>query len=975
MMMHDPVLYSAKQYPKKWGIIQDDLRVSYEELITLSQFHANKILNDYSVPIGSAIGISMPKGWQQVVACLAISMAGCTFVPMSISEPPERQNKILEDAQIKLILTTKDIERTRDETHSTFQPPKLNPTDTAYIIYTSGTTGKPKGIAISHNNALNTILDINQRFEVNSEHTVLALSELNFDLAIYDIFGILAAGGCIIFPAPPHSKQPAEWLKLIYTHRINLWNSVPAYLELLKTHCQTEKHFNFLKNFKLILLSGDWISLDLARFIRSQAPATQLISLGGATEASIWSIYYKIDEVNPEWKSIPYGTPLSNQFIYILDENLQALAPGVIGDLYIGGMGVGQGYINNPKKTAESFILHPETEQIIYKTGDLAYYDPQGFTIFVGRKDHQVKINGYRIEIGEIEACLNHFKGIEKAIVSIANTESGTHLIIAHLLLKPQTLINESDLRAYIQNRIPHYMQVHHFRIINSIPLTSNGKIDRSQLTLSFGEPLTAILRQKHNFGTQRLIFAIAHILSIETQLIQLHDNFFNLGGDSIAALRLIGQLAEHGYQIDFNDILELKTIADLAIKMEESLPNEPQHVQPDPPPPHQLNDQYKVSPEQEGILFQCEYFSHPELYIGQVSIQVSETIEPQLFGNILNHVFSTHPLLRRGFDLDEEAISFTKDHIDMKSVYTIYHDIEPMSIYALERQKSFDLGTPPLIRCALSFNKIQPGTEIIVSFHHVLLDGISCITLTTFLYECYQNALRNTGSPPTLIDSIHTEKNLPQEQKQAYWTELLQDYKPLFPYYPHAENLKFSSKTFSIESLETDVLIMLWGWTLLRYDQTQNTCFGLVMSQDGFSKKSLGFFIKTPPFLMTLEENLANMLTKTKQQLNQLPRYGDTSLSEIRQWTHCPYDRYLYHSALIIDHYTRTKKQALGLNNIHTMGYTHYPLVATISEDDDHYKLKIDFHANLFSENQIDHLGGLFVENIKLMKQLNEKD
>ena len=294
---------------------------------------------------------------------------------------------------------------------------------------------------IDHRSVVNTVLDINQRFEVGpsdgpegpvSDHRILALSALSFDLSVYDIFGTLAAGATIVMPDARQHRDPAHWVDLLNTHRITLWNSVPALMALFLT--ELERHPHHVQSLRQVLLSGDWLPLSLPEQIQQAFPTAQVTSLGGATEASIWSIAYPIQTVDPTWSSIPYGRPLANQQWYILNENRQPCPLWVPGQLYIGGKGLAKGYWQQPEKTAEVFVPNPFVEGIgnrqqgignrqqatlpasysllpnsyslIYKTGDLGRYRPDGTIEFLGREDFQVKLNGYRIELGEIEAAL-----------------------------------------------------------------------------------------------------------------------------------------------------------------------------------------------------------------------------------------------------------------------------------------------------------------------------------------------------------------------------------------------------------------------------------------------------------------------------------------------------------------------------------------------------------------------------------------
>jgi SagB-type dehydrogenase family enzyme len=301
------------------------------------------------------------------------------------------------------------------------------------VIYTSGSTGLPKGVMIDHQGAVNTILDINQRFEVKADDRVLALSSLGFDLSVYDIFGILAAGGTIVIPEATAQRDPAQWAALMAQEQVTIWNSVPALMEMLVEYL--EGHSGHLpESLRLVLLSGDWIPVTLPDRIKALGEGIEVISLGGATEASIWSILSPIEEVEPGWKSIPYGKPMLNQRFHVFDGALEPRPVWVPGQLYIGGIGVAQGYWRDKEKTRISFITHPRTGERLYRTGDLGRYFPDGNIEFLGREDFQVKIQGYRIELGEIETVLTQHPMVQTGVVTAVGDPRGNKRLVAYVV-------------------------------------------------------------------------------------------------------------------------------------------------------------------------------------------------------------------------------------------------------------------------------------------------------------------------------------------------------------------------------------------------------------------------------------------------------------------------------------------------------------------------------------------------------------
>lgn len=377
---------------------------------------------------GKNIAIVLPKGVLQVAAILAILSTGNTYLPINCNQPVERIKAILLDANVERIFTDKehlelvpdlfvtecvseDI-RVRGVEPQNFEVPLDN---AAYIIFTSGSTGTPKGVVITHEAAMNTILDINKKFDVNYNDVFFGLANYSFDLSVYDLFGAFLAGATLVLPEEQHIQNPEYWKVLIEKHNISIWNSVPAQMQMLYENLKMNK--TNVSSLKVALLSGDWIPVPLAKGILNDYPHIKLVSLGGATECSIWSIYYPINAVRKGQRSIPYGKPLANQYFYVLDQNLEECPDYVPGKLYIAGKGLGKEYINAPELTSKKFLYHEKIGKRLYDTGDMGRYLSDGDIEILGRLDNQIKIHGHRIEIGEIEGALIQNPDIQSATV------------------------------------------------------------------------------------------------------------------------------------------------------------------------------------------------------------------------------------------------------------------------------------------------------------------------------------------------------------------------------------------------------------------------------------------------------------------------------------------------------------------------------------------------------------------------------
>jgi pyochelin synthetase len=418
-LLGDGFLAHALRSPERPAVVSERRSLTYGQLLA----HVAAVqaaLEDAGCTPADTVAVVMDKGWEQIAAVLGVHLAGGVYVPVDTTQPPARRAEILGAANARLALTQSWLaetaqrpDGTRPIVVDTLTPTELRdqvperraaPDDLAYVIFTSGSSGTPKGVMISHRSALNTVEDINERFGVQASDRVLALAHLGFDLSVYDIFGVLGCGGCLVLPDADRRGDPSHWAQLLAQHEVTIWNSVPAQMQMLEHYLQASDLD--IPSLRLALLSGDWIPVSLPDRIRRRLPGLRLISLGGATEAAIWSIFHPIEQVPADWRSIPYGKPLSNQSFHVLDQAFRPCPDWTVGELYIGGVGVALGYLGDPAKTAERFIEYPVSGQRLYRTGDFGRYLPDGSIEFLGREDRQVKIRGHRIELAEIEAAL-----------------------------------------------------------------------------------------------------------------------------------------------------------------------------------------------------------------------------------------------------------------------------------------------------------------------------------------------------------------------------------------------------------------------------------------------------------------------------------------------------------------------------------------------------------------------------------------
>jgi len=464
--IHSAVIAQSKRTPDATALVARNQNGTYTKILYKEMFaNALKVasaLDILGVGEGSLVAIVLPKGVNQIYATVGIQCVGGAYVPVGVHQPFERMKSIFETARISAVLT--------DETHrslfcsgvwkvltvedalscSPLDESKIveNPNSLAYIIFTSGTTGVPKGVMITHHAANNTIQDINARFNVGPGDTAIALSQLDFDLSVYDIFGILSAGGKLVVLSEDTKKEANVWKQIAIEQNVTLWNSVPALFEMFTIVAGDKANSIPLKT---VMLSGDWIPLPLFGTAKKMWPNSRFISLGGATEVSIWSVWYEVNELRPEWKSIPYGKALLNQKIKVMDENGKECPVGEAGELWIGGVGVAEGYLNQLELTQERFPV--ENGERWYRTGDKVRIMLDGNSEFLGRMDTQIKLGGYRIELGEIENVIKKKTDIVNAAAVVAENGTKKEIIAAVI-----PALNQEKKVKYNYNYTDNYM-------------------------------------------------------------------------------------------------------------------------------------------------------------------------------------------------------------------------------------------------------------------------------------------------------------------------------------------------------------------------------------------------------------------------------------------------------------------------------------------------------------------------------------
>jgi amino acid adenylation domain-containing protein len=531
-----------------------DTEITYRELDTAANHLAHHLIG-HGVRRGDRVGLVLRRTPELLTAILGVLKAGASYVPLDPNYPQERLTFMLSDADLRAVVTERavaesvpptevpvvdlvaDADLLRAESDARPELPVDSAEDIAYVIYTSGSTGTPKGIRLAHRGVVNNLTDLNRRFDIGPGDSALALSSPSFDMCVYETLGMLTSGGTVVLPDPEAAKDPAHWAGLLVRHGVTVWNSAPSLLELLVEHLDNVP--TQLPSLRVAWLGGDWIPVTLPDRIRTHATNLNVISLGGATEASIHSIIHPVTSVDPEWTSIPYGVPMANQEAYILDEAMQPVPVGVPGELYLAGVGLAKGYLNRPELTAEKFPRW--NGKRVFRTGDLAKWRRDGEIELLGRKDFLVKVNGLRIELGEIEAALREHPQVADAVVAVRDN-AGDKGLVGFVVAGPGGALDLADVRRGLEQRLPGYMIPPVLAVLDEIPVSPNGKIDRLALPEIRRDGIADGTGGPPTTDSERHVVSVwQELLGVDS--IGVDEDFFDLGGDSFKAIRVVQQI------------------------------------------------------------------------------------------------------------------------------------------------------------------------------------------------------------------------------------------------------------------------------------------------------------------------------------------------------------------------------------------------------------------------------------------------
>ncbi|MBQ4803344.1 amino acid adenylation domain-containing protein [Aquimarina sp. MMG015] len=743
----------------------NDTRLTYSELDELSNQLSHCLRDNYSIKPGDRVGVHLTRSDRVIVSILGILKLGAVYVPIDPDLPEYRKSHILEDSSVNLLITETmfmfdleyysgdllaiDVEFDGSDYDSDSLGVVIESSMLAYIIYTSGSTGLPKGVMVSHGSIINTIMSQISIFCMLDCRHSLQFASYSFDASISEIF-ITLLSGCGLFIASDNERTDPKLLEdFIKLHQIDIATLPPAYLRLMDVES--------LRDMRYLITAGE--SPDYES-VKSYLSYGTYFNAYGPTETSICGTILRIDqgtELSPGPISI--GSPIWNTEVYILDSYNNMLPEGVIGELCIGGKGLAEGYVNQEGLTALRFITHPFKEDVkLYKTGDLARWLPDGTIEYLGRRDDQVKINGHRIELGEVEFQLRSKNSIQEVAVLVDSSGLSKELV-AYLVSEEEE--TSDNLRSYLKKLLPDYMIPTSYVQLDEIPINNNGKVDKKALSKEVFTKLdTGIVYEAPVTDEQHALVSVCQDVLNRNQ-IGLQDNFYNLGGDSIKSIQVVSRLKQQGYQLRVEDILRTPVLGELSAYITGDIRDIDQGL---------VEGDIILTPIQE-FFFQNLGKANPHHYNQSVVLRSSAAIDRDCLERSIAKLCEHHDALRMVYKNSSDDWVQANGDVSKNNYEIIYYDLQG-DINATARiqeigssiQSSINLETGPLFK--IGHFRLDDGDRLALIIHHLVIDGVSWRILLEDLSSLYNGyALETSVSLPLKTDSFQ------------YWSNLLQDY------------------------------------------------------------------------------------------------------------------------------------------------------------------------------------------------------
>ncbi|MEH2284140.1 MAG: amino acid adenylation domain-containing protein, partial [Nostoc sp.] len=798
--IHQLFELQVQRTPDALAVVFENQQLTYHELNCRANSLAH-YLQSLGVKPDTLVGICVERSLLMVVGLLGILKAGGAYVPLDPDYPQERLSFMLEDAQVPVLLTQQQLleklpqhqgqvvcldtdwklisQSSQDNPIATVQDSNL-----AYVIYTSGSTGKPKGAMNTHLGICNRLLWMQQAYQLTAVDCILQKTPFSFDVSVWEFFWPLLTGARLVVAKPGGHKDSAYLVNLILEQQVTTLHFVPSMLQVFLEE-QSLKNCNSLKR---VICSGEALPKELQERFFAQLDC-ELHNLYGPTEAAIDVTFWQCQQ-KTNLRTVPIGKAIANTQIYILDSHLQSVPVGVAGELHIGGLGLARGYLNRPELTTERFISNPFGADRLYKTGDLARYLPDGNIEYLGRIDNQVKIRGFRIELGEIEAALNQHSNVQTCCVIAREDNRGDKRLVGYVVPHQHcTPTLGSELRQFLNAKLPEYMVPSTFVLLESLPLTSNGKIDRRALPTP---ELDRTLLEKYVAPRTPIEEMLAQIWAqvLKIDQVGIHNNFFELGGHSLLATQLVSRIRNiFKVELPLRELFARPTVAELAQSIEQL---QQQNLELSAPPilPRAENAELPLSYAQQRLWFLDQLQPNSASYNIPFGLRLVGTLNVVALEQSLIEIIHRHEALRTNFiTVDGQAAQIIQTEtnwsvtvVELQNLPTIEQEIAAQKLVQQQAIQPFDLAEEALFRATLV---ILSETEqwLLVCMHHVVSDGWSISVFVQELQALYNAYSQGESSPLLPLPIQYADFALWQRQwlqgevlnsQLSYWKQQL---------------------------------------------------------------------------------------------------------------------------------------------------------------------------------------------------------
>ncbi len=817
-------------YPNQRAIACEQGERSWSELAMQVSAIAHQIASK-QLASNQPIMIIAEKGWQQMAAFLAIHQQGHIAVPADVSNPISRLQFIAEDTQSPLVIcstlhhklatqtgvTTLEIAEVKE---AKAMPARQDMPETMLIIYTSGSTGQPKGVKIATvamHNAVNATLE---RFQFGQNDVYFALTQLHHDMAWFDLLASVKTGGTLVYPASQHYRDPQRWIQQMAQYGVTCWNSVPQLMQMLLAALKQSP--SELPNVRVAFLGGDWIPLSTHADMKSTLPNARLVSVGGPTETTLWNIMYEVTTFDDTWSSVPYGQPIENNAYRILDQHGRDCPIWVEGELCCSGVGVTSGYVNRPELENEKFFIG-EDGQRYYRTGDIGRYRADGNIEFIGRQDDQIMVGGYRIESQEIHRALEDTPSIKQAQVMVEDNQ-----LQAYLVVEQGQTPSVEQLNTLLEGTLPVQMIPSLYFILDAIPLTANGKVDKSALKATRNEPIVKSGQAKERISKPEHI-AVANlweqVLGRAPQTPS--DDFFLLGGHSLAAVELFAHMFPHGHQQhSVVSLFELRTVEQQASLLSGQVDQGALVLS------QESLDGAELSQGQKRICFVEQMTHQPNLFNLPFRIALSQSCDIEKLHSSLEATLAQFDVFQSKLVNGRWVRTTERPSV---LVDTSSCDEETMRHLSREQaREKLDLTTGSGWKAAL-IKHSDGHYELLMTVHHALFDGWSLQLVLKAWQDKYRGLGQTEPKGSDYFNYCQWESLVQKEPEKdiAYWRGQLEGYQEsallptqLVPQY-HDYSAATQSLDLNLETVQairtfsevhgsTEFAVMMAGFQLL---------------------------------------------------------------------------------------------------------------------------------------------------------------